>query len=302
MITVFARDYSVVNKQSAYWQETPAASFLGGLAGESWYETAFSPQLTLINDGLSFSTWIKPDWDATLQGAPVLFTGFVSGGGVTNSIWTSYDAETAADALYISVATDFDGVAYSATFFAPLVTDPDNAIITGLSPNLVGPGGISRNSWNATSLPQFVNLTFLITDMSPGVTNQGYPGDLSNRARIFWNGQYLNTYEQGTGNPNWFTLDAFRTNQNRFQMGNIFWPRNYWMDKTSMRLDGTSASDVNTHFYAAGNPTSPNIIADLHYDFEPAGPLVSNGIIPLSVTNTINTPALAPMIQSGIGV
>lgn len=299
MITVFARDYSTPNIQSAYWQETPAAAFLGGAAGESWYETAFDPQLTLVNDGLSFSTWIKPDWNATLQGAPVLFTGFKAAGGVNNTIWTSYDAETEADALYISVVTNYDGVTYTASFFAPLATDAFNAAITGLSPNLVGPGGVSRNSWNATSLPQFVNLTFLITDMAPGATNQG---DLSVRARIFWNGQYLRTYEQWTGNANWFTLDGFRTQHNKFQMGNIFWPRNYWMDKTSMRLDNTAALDVNTHYYAAGSPTSPTIISDLHYDFESTGPLDSNGPIQLSVTNIINAPAFAPIIQSGIGV
>lgn len=294
MITVFARDYSTPSIQSVYWQETP-----GSFTGESWYETAFDSQLTLANDGLTFSTWIKPDWNATLQGAPVLFTGFIAAGGVGNSIWTSYDAETAADALYISVETNFDGVSYSATFFAPLATDAFNAAITGLSPNLVGPNAASRNSWNATSLPQFVNLTFTIIDTASAPANQG---DLSARARIYWNGQYLRTYEQWTGNPNWFTLDGFRTQQNKFQMGNIFWPRNYWMDKTSMRLNATSAIDINTHYYAAGSPASPNFVSELHYDFESAGPLDSNGPIQLSVTNTINTPALAPIIQSGIGV
>lgn len=297
MITVFARNFAIANMQSLYWQETPTPN---QSLGSSYLETGYTPQLTLANDALTFSTWIKPDWATGQITTPVTFLHYQANSSQYNALWMGYDAETSSDAIFIALDSTFDGLTTQVWYIAPVSTDFVNAAITGLSSNTNGVGGSSVNSWNGTSLPQFVNITWVITDTGTAAAN---PGDLSQKARIFWNGQYLRTYEYwSTGNNNWATLDEFRVQQNSFRLGNFIYPRNYWMDKTSLRLDDTSFSDVNTHLYAGGNPTSPTLVSDAHYDFENPSPYDSNAPLALSLTNNITSPAVTHVLAPGIGV
>jgi hypothetical protein len=285
MITVFARDYgqNIITGQSAYFGPS-------SFPGASWLESNADPLLRIQDtqnvggDGLTFATWVKPDWGNTLQGAPALFMELNAPAQTPfNQQYLArfgYDSETTGDEIFLHIRYYEDTALREIWINAPL-QDPINQAITGIAPS--GP----TNSWNSQSSPGFVHLA-VILDM----TTQSWPEfttDISPRAIIFWNGQVLNTYEYFTSNPALLNLTRFTDVNPILSIGPKIWNRAHWQDRSIYNTYSASSNDITNLYHANGTPSDPPANADFHWNFENTGPYTSNGIQPQLTLNQQRT-------------
>jgi hypothetical protein len=296
MITVFARDFSSqLSGQSAYFGP-------GSFPGASWLESNANSALRVQNtqsvngDGLTFATWVKPDWDNAQQGAPALFMELDAPAQAPfNQQYLArfgYDSETTLDSIFLYLFYHIDNNVRVIWINAPL-QDPTNQLITGLAPTGV------TNTWNSVSSPDFVHLAVTL-DM----TTQSWPEfttDISPRARIFWNGQLLNTYEDFTANPSTLNLARFTDVNPILSIGPKIWNRPHWQDRSIYTTYSASANDITNLYYGNGStPSDPPANADFHWNFESTGPYDSNGMKPILTLNQQRTspgsfPAFDPL-------
>lgn len=286
MLTVFARDFGsgVLSGQSAYFAPDV-------FPGASWLDSGSLNILRVqdtggVNgDGLTFATWVKPDWGNGSQGAPAMFMELEAPAQAPlNQQYIArfgYDSETTQDSIFLYLKYYVDGNAYATWIMAPL-NEAYNQTITGLVP-----GGIT-NTWNSVSSPGFVHVAVTL-DM----TTQNWPEfswgtpqpDISPRARIFWNGQLLHTYEYFASNPTFMNLIRFTDTDPYLYIGPKIWNRPHWQDRAIYSTYAVSANDITNNFYASGSPLDPPTSADFHWNFESGSAKVSNGVLP-SVTMT----------------
>jgi hypothetical protein len=295
MITVFARDFSSqLSGQSAYFGP-------GSFPGASWLDSGANAGLrvqdtqSVSGDGLTFATWVKPDWSNSSQGAPALFMELNAPAQAPfNEQYLArfgYDSETTLDSIFLYLLYYVDGNPHATWINAPL-QDPVNQSITGLGP--VG----ATNTWNSVSSPGFVHLAVTL-DM----TTQSWPEfitDISPRARIFWNGQVLNTYEYFVTSPSYMNLIRFTDVNPILSIGPKIWNRPHWQDRSIYNTYSASANDITNMYYANGTPSDPPPTADYHWNFESTGPYDSNGMKPMITLNQQRTspgsfPAFDPL-------
>lgn len=291
MLTVFARDFGsgVLSGQSALFAPDvfPGASWL-----DSGSQGTLKVQANLNGngDGLTFATWVKPDWNNQQQGAPAMFMELEAPAvAPLNEQYIArfgYDSETTLDSIFLYLKYFIDGNPHVIWINAPL-DNAYNQTITGLTP-----GGIS-NTWNSVSSPGFVHVAVTL-DM----TTQDWPEfttDISPRARIFWNGQLLETFEYFTSNPSWLNLARFTDTNPYLYIGPKIWNRPHWQDRAIYCTYPVSAIDITNNFYASGSPLDPPPSADFHWNFENPSPYVSNGSMPaLTLTQQRTAPGSFP--------
>jgi hypothetical protein len=210
----------------------------------------------------TFSTWIKPDWQPVGTYLPTSFLEMrapsVSSGCGADSedrISFSYDSESNGNQLWVEVIwCQSDN--YKAHVFSAVVDDGPNSAITGLNP-----GG--STSWNANSIPQFVNITFTIDGTGGFATTSG---SASLAGKFYWNGQPLETLDTGipTGTTTSY-LTAYN-NGSSIKLGGHYWANAHWQDQTLFYNGLISASDINTILYNSGLPNT-----DLAPAFTPGG-------------------------------
>lgn len=279
MLTVFARDFgsSVLSGQSAKFEP-------GVFPGASWLQSEPESLLKLDNnyfspninenwgDGLTFATWVKPNWDNQTQGAPALFMQLETSSGFSGDmIRFGYDSETTNDSIFLYVKYLVDNNPYSLWINAPL-DNPFNQTVTGLTPS--GP----TNTWNGVSSPDFVHIAVTL-DMTTDIWPE-FTWEISPRAKIFWNGQLLETFENFTSNPGDLNLKGFVISDPIISIGPKIWERSHWQDRSIYCKTFVSANDINSHFYANGIPSDPAPMADFHWNYENSTPYNSNGIQP----------------------
>ena len=278
MLTVFARNLgATISQQSVYFAPDI-------WPGASWLESEPDPSLKVYNnynslgvnenwgDGLTFATWVKPDWNNQTQGAPALFMQLETSSGSSGQLARfGYDSETTNDAIFLYIRYFWDNNPYEIWINAPL-DNAYNQTVTGLAPG--GP----TNTWNSVSSPGFVHVAVTLdmtTDLWPEFTTE-----ISPRARIFWNGQVLETFEYFTSSPGFLNLERFTALNPILNIGPKIWQRPHWQDRSIYCKTFTNANDVNTYFYAGGTPSDPPATADFHWNFENSAPYDSNGMQP----------------------
>jgi hypothetical protein len=277
MITVFARNFGSSAPQSGQ-----SASFAPDVfPGASWLDSGALNVLRVqdnfgVNgDGLTFATWVKPDWSNGSQGAPAMFMELEAPSQAPlNEQYIArfgYDSETTLDSIFLYLKYYLDGNAYSTWINAPL-NNPYNQSVTGLAP-----GGIT-NTWNSVSSPGFVHVAVTL-DM----TTQSWPEfitDISPRAKIFWNGQLLETFENFSSNPSYMNLIRFTDVDPKLYIGPKIWNRAHWQDRTIYTTYPVSGNVILNDYYANGAPSDPPASADFHWNFESGSTNDSNGMLP----------------------
>lgn len=297
MITVFARNFgssAPQSGQSAYFDPN-------AFPGTSWFDTgalgvlrvqANNPNTLLPGDGLTFATWVKPNWGNGSQGAPAMFMELEAP--AQQPFFEQYiarfgyDSETTLDSIFLFLKYYIDGNPYTTWINAPL-QNPYNQSVTGLAP------GGSTNTWNSVSSPGFVHIAVTL-DM----TTQDWPEfttDISPRARIFWNGQLLETFENFSSNPTWLNLGRFTDTDPHLYIGPKIWNRSHWQDRAIYSTYAVSANDITNNFYANGVPSDPPPSADFHWNFE--DPYNSNGALPsVFLAQQRTPPGVFPFIDT----
>ena len=298
MLTVFARNFgsSVLSGQSARFAP-------GAFPGASWLQsepestlkvnnTYFSPGINQNwGDGLTFATWVKPGWNNQQQGAPALFMQLETSSGFNGTMARfGYDSETTNDSIFLWIRYFVDNNPYELWINAPL-DNPFNQTVTGLTPS--GP----TNTWNNVSSSGFVHIAVVLdmtTDSWPEFTT-----DISPRARIFWNGQVLETFEYFTTSPSNLNLAGFTTSNPIISIGPKIWQRPHNQDRSIYCKTFVSANDVNNHFYANGIPSDPPTVADFHWNYENPTPYNSNGVQPtVLLSQQRTTPGIFPTFDT----
>ena len=296
MITVFSRGSNVSAPSGNSARFSPDA-----FPGASWLDSGAQNALRIQDtssvggDGLTFATWVKPNWDNGTQGAPAmfmeletlpqapLFDNYIARFG--------YDSETTLDSIFLYLKYYIDGNPHSLWINAPL-DDITNQGITGLTPT-----GLT-NTWNSVTSPDFVHVA-VILDM----TTQSWPEfttDISPRARIFWNGQVLNTYENFSTSPSYLNLIRFTEVDPKLYIGPKIWNRAHCQDRVIYNTYPASASDVLNHYYAGQTPLDPPPTADFHWNFETGSTQsISNGVgNPFTIIRTAVSPGILPDLDS----
>jgi hypothetical protein len=237
----------------------------------SYLRSGFEPSLRTASGRFTFSTWIQPNWiggGATYAPASFMEMRAPSsdkgcGDGSTDFINFSYDSESAQDSLFVVVGWCQGDVYNSHTFTAEVANGP-NFAITGISPQ-------PTTSWNNTTSPQFVNITFTIDGNAPFAA----VGDPSNVGSFYWNGQKLETLENAspTGSTTSY-LTAF-SGGSTINLGGFQWPQAHWQDQTLFVPDLVNSSDIATIIYGGGTPNAdltPSFPSSVMFNYnEPGG-------------------------------
>ena len=304
MITVFSRGSAgATSGQSARFAPGAPAIAPAPTSG-SWLDSGQQTQLKIMDlcdvngDGLTFSTWVKPNWDDQTQGAPAYFMDLdAPAQSPFNENYIArfgYDSETTEDSIFLYLAFYMDSNPYTIWVNAPLA-DATNEMITGLTPNMSSQNG-TTNRWNSVSSPGFIHVAVVLdmTQAAPTTTTQ-----ISPRAKIFWNGQVLNTYEEFFGNPTLLNLQRFTDVNPVLTIGPKIWNRPHWQDRAIYNPDRVSASTILNHYYASQAPADPPLTADFHWNFEGTSPYISNGVgNPVTLTGQAVTPGVVPALDN----
>jgi len=218
----------------------------------SYLTTQFAPTIRIddVSKEFTFSTWIKPNWQAGGSYAPTSFvemrapsTSIGCGPDSTDRIQFHYDSESHGNNLWVTIVWCQADTYKVHTFEAP-VNDGNNSNITGLAP-----GG--TNAWNSFSTPGFVNITFTINGTAGFATNFGAP---SPAGTFYWNGQPLDTFDNyiPTGVTTSY-LTAFN-NGCEIKLGGFTWAQGHWQDQTLFYNGLVTPQDINGVIYAGGAP------------------------------------------------
>jgi hypothetical protein len=218
----------------------------------SYLRSGFEPSLRTAAGRFTFSTWIQPNWiGGGVTYAPTSFMemrvpslGIGCGADSTDFINFSYDSESAQDSLFVVVGW-CQGDVYKSHTFTAEVADGPNGAITGIPPQ-------PTTSWNNTTSPQFVNITFTIDGNAPFAA----VGDPSDVGSFYWNGQKLETLENAS--PTGITtsyLTAFSSGST-INLGGFQWPQAHWQDQTLFVPDLVLPSDIDTIIYSGGTPNA----------------------------------------------
>jgi hypothetical protein len=174
-------------------------------------------------------------------------------------------------------------------------------MITGLYPNMLSQSG-TTNRWNSVSSFGFVHIAVVLDMLEPAPVSETV---ISPRAKIFWNGQVLNTYEKWGGNSQ--TLDPSSLNLRRFidvnpilTIGPDIHHRDHWQDRPIYNPDRVTALNVYNHYYASLAPADPPQTAYFHWNFENGtAPYTSNGVgNTITMTGQAVSPGVLPIRDS----
>ena len=260
----------------------------------SYLRSGFEPSLRTASGRFTFSTWIQPNWiggGATFapasfmeMRAPSLGSG--CGADSTDFINFSYDSESAQDSLFVVVGW-CQGDDYKSHTFTAEVADGPNGTITGIPPQ-------PTTSWNNTTSPQFVNITFTID----GNALFAPVGTSSNVGTFYWNGTALDTLDGSppTGSTTSY-LTAFSSGST-INLGGFQWPQAHWQDQTLFVPDLVHPSDIATIIYSGGTlnaDLTPSFPSSVMFNYNGSGTSwkdSTNGSITLTqvVVGTINLP------------
>jgi hypothetical protein len=301
MITVFSRGSAAATSGNSLRFEPgayPGASFL-----DSGQQTALRIKdlCDVHGDGLTFSTWVKPNWDNQTQGAPAYFMALnAPAQSPSNQNYIArfgYDSETTQDSIFLFLQYYVDAQICTTWINAPL-GDATNEMITGLNPNMLSQSG-TTNRWNSVSSPGFVHIAVVLDMLEPAPVSETV---ISPRAKIFWNGQVLNTYENWSGNlfPSLMNLQRFIDVSPILTIGPEIWNRDHWQDRPIFNTDRVTASNVYNYYYASLAPSDPPPTADFHWNFENGtAPYTSNGVgNPITMTGQAVSPGVLPIRDS----
>lgn len=306
MITVFSRGSAGAATSGNSVRFAP-----GAYPGASWLDSGQQTALKIMDlcdvngDGLTFSTWVKPNWDDQTQGAPAYFMGLnAPPQSPLNENYIArfgYDSETTQDSIFLYLQFYVDNYPFTLWVNAPL-GNATNEMITGLAANTSNNQNGTTNRWNSVSSPGFVHIA-VVLDMTQSAPISETV--ISPRAKIFWNGQILNTYENWGGNSQ--MLDPSSLNLQRFvdvnpvlTIGPDIHHRAHWQDRPIYNPDRVTASDVLNYYYASLAPVDPPQTAYFHWNFENGTtPYLSNGVgNPITMAGQSVTPGIVPALDS----
>jgi hypothetical protein len=154
----------------------------------------------------------------------------------------NYDSESQSDGIWID-ATWCQGDVIKTHVFEAKVAANGNENITGLLQQ-------TTNSWNGSTAPQFVNITFTI-DATQGYTTQNSQSQVGT---IYWNGQPLYTTDNSVPTGSTSSYLANFGGGSQIYIGGKTWAHAHRQDQTFFHDGLVSPQGIDLILYSGGMP------------------------------------------------